>query len=145
MTVRLTRTAQRQRAAILKYRAEVAGRRSAVDLRADFKEAVASIGGWSPPGASRTDLASAEYRFVLVKPYWVIWRFDEDGADLVEPQFAGGLRRESLDVDAMADVHNARLQHLGGVLEEVGPVGRGRLFIHPHELRSKLEDFRQND
>jgi hypothetical protein len=37
------------------------------------------IGGWSPPGASRTDLASAEYRFVLVKPYWVIWRFDENG------------------------------------------------------------------
>jgi plasmid stabilization system protein ParE len=79
MVAYLTRTAQRQRAAILKYRAEVAGRRSASELRQGFKDAIGLIGGWAPPGVSRSDLAPTRYYFVLVKPYWVIWRFDENG------------------------------------------------------------------
>jgi plasmid stabilization system protein ParE len=91
MVVYLTRTAQRQRAAILKYRAEVAGRRSASELRAEFKAAIELIGGWAPPGVSRSDLAPAKYQFVLVKPYWVIWRFDENG-DRVIVAFADARR-----------------------------------------------------
>ena len=79
MGCRILRGAQRQRREILRYRVQEAGIHSAQELRAAFRDAVERIGGWSPPGASRTDLAPEIYRFVLVYPYWVIWRRDERG------------------------------------------------------------------
>lgn len=79
MGCRILRGAQRQRREILRYRAQEAGTRSAQELRAAFRDAVERIAGWSPPGTSRTDLAPEIYRFVLVYPYWVIWRRDERG------------------------------------------------------------------
>lgn len=83
MPCRVLRAAQQQRRDILRYRAREAGKRSADTLRAQFAEAIERIGGWSPPGAKRTDLASDIYRFVLVEPYWVIWRYDEHGDRVV--------------------------------------------------------------
>ena len=44
-----------------------------------------------------------------------------------------GERRQRVYVHAMADLDNARRQRLGGVFQQVGPVGHGRLFVHPHQ------------
>lgn len=83
MSCRVLRAAQGQRREILRYRAKEAGKRSAEKLRAEFADAIERIGGWSPPGVTRVDLASDIYRFVLVQPYWVIWRRDDRGDRVV--------------------------------------------------------------
>lgn len=62
MPCRVLRAAQQQRREILRYRAREAGKRSAEKLRAELADAVKHIGGWSPPGSKRTDLAADIYR-----------------------------------------------------------------------------------